>query len=233
MRKLLVGFGSILLSIFIAWAGNVLARTEVLDFISEEFQPKHECPVPVNRSAPAIPEVPQKEAATPEGAGDGESSPAQNPGCQDCGEGDAQEGAGDGDRVVDTEQSNSSDSPSPPDSRIESAVESAPAPKSGAPLASPGDAVTVPVIRPPPTLVPIYQPKPSYPRLAQSLRISGNVVLSVGVAPDGTVQFVNGKGNPILASEAERTVREWRYQSYSRTDGDNLVWTTVLIEFEP
>ncbi len=54
--------------------------------------------------------------------------------------------------------------------------------------------------------------EPAYPETLQKLQIGGTVRLSITISPKGTVESaaVLG-GNPILAEEAEKAVKQWIY----------------------
>lgn len=74
--------------------------------------------------------------------------------------------------------------------------------------------------------------EPTYPRIAEVARISGPVVLSAIIAPDGTIQSLQVvSGNPILAPAAEAAVREWRYKP-TLLDGQPVeVETLITVNF--
>ena len=58
-------------------------------------------------------------------------------------------------------------------------------------------------------------PPPTYPAIAQAARIQGTVLLSVTIAPDGSVRDVSGiSGPPLLQAAAVTAVRSWRYRPW-------------------
>lgn len=59
---------------------------------------------------------------------------------------------------------------------------------------------------------------PSYPPLARQAMISGTVSLTLSVSSDGSVIDikVNSSGHPLLAQEAESTVRQWSFHPWLR-----------------
>ena len=58
--------------------------------------------------------------------------------------------------------------------------------------------------------------EPEYPADALAAHRSGDVVLEVHVAKDGTVSSVRTlSGDPMLTEAASQAVRNWRYQPYS------------------
>ena len=67
----------------------------------------------------------------------------------------------------------------------------------------------------------VSRTEPSYPAEALAAHRSGNVLLEVQVADDGTVSSVRIlSGDPLLASAAAESVRTWRYQPYLHRDHD-------------
>jgi TonB family protein len=74
--------------------------------------------------------------------------------------------------------------------------------------------------------------EPSYPAKARATRRSGNVVLEVQVAEDGSVSKVRTlSGDPILAAAATEAVRNWRYQPYRQNDHPAQFQTDVTLSF--
>lgn len=58
-------------------------------------------------------------------------------------------------------------------------------------------------------------PPPTYPAIAQAARMQGTVLLSVTIAPDGSVRDVSGiSGPPLLQAAAVTAVRSWRYRPW-------------------
>jgi len=73
---------------------------------------------------------------------------------------------------------------------------------------------------------------PSYPPEALAAHHSGNVVLEVNVAEDGTVSSVRPLvGDPILAAAAAQAVRSWRYQPLRSHDQPSPFRTDVTLTF--
>jgi TonB family protein len=232
MQKFARGVGSALMAIFVAWAAIILSRDDVLNYVLHKSLPQW---MIAHRETPGPPEdpiLPEKQEPAPAQI---KASDPPSPKDGDFGDSDANNVAkhadDDGDQIADIDQGSSDDSAALPEQAPEPISESAPAPSSGSNLSEDNTAIAPPLARPPPILIPVYQPTPVYPRLAQENRISGDVLVEVGVSPDGSVKWIKGKGNPILLSEAERTIRQWRYQPYTSSDQDELVWTMVTVKF--
>ena len=74
--------------------------------------------------------------------------------------------------------------------------------------------------------------EPQYPADALAAHRSGDVVLEVHVAEDGTVSAVRTlSGDPILATAAAEAVRHWRYQPYSVQGHPAEFQTDVTLKF--
>jgi TonB family protein len=74
--------------------------------------------------------------------------------------------------------------------------------------------------------------EPEYPPDAIATHRSGNVVLEVQVAEDGTVSYVRTlSGDPLLATAATAAVRNWRYQPYRQHDHPAQFQTDVTLSF--
>ena len=74
--------------------------------------------------------------------------------------------------------------------------------------------------------------EPRYPPEALAARRTGNVVLEVQVAEDGSVSNVRAlSGDPALAAAATQAVRSWRYQPYRRHDHPAQFQTDVTLSF--
>src|SRR5208282_1654182 len=74
--------------------------------------------------------------------------------------------------------------------------------------------------------------EPQYPPEALVDHRSGNVVLEVQVAEDGSVSDIRTlSGDPILAAAAAEAVRAWRYQPYSQHDHPARFQTDVTLSF--
>jgi TonB family protein len=75
----------------------------------------------------------------------------------------------------------------------------------------------------------LKQVEPEYPRVLKKMEIGGVVRLKVVIKADGTVQSseVLG-GNPILATEAQKAVAQWKFAPASATST-----AEVKILFDP
>ncbi|MGA2335537.1 MAG: TonB family protein [Terriglobales bacterium] len=78
----------------------------------------------------------------------------------------------------------------------------------------------------------ISRTEPEYPSEAIAAHRSGNVILEVEVAEDGSVFSIRTlSGDPLLASAAAKAVRNWRYQPYRRHDHPSQFQTNVTLTF--
>ncbi len=74
--------------------------------------------------------------------------------------------------------------------------------------------------------------EPQYPSEALAAHRSGNVVLEVQVAEDGSVSNIRTlSGDPMLAAAAAEAVRNWRYQPYRQHDHPAQFQTDVTLSF--
>ena len=74
--------------------------------------------------------------------------------------------------------------------------------------------------------------EPEYPPKARSARRTGNVVLEVRVAEDGSVSSIRTlSGDPVLATAAAEAVRNWRYEPYRLNDRPAQFDTDVTLSF--
>lgn len=74
--------------------------------------------------------------------------------------------------------------------------------------------------------------EPEYPSEAIAAHRSGNVILEVEVAEDGSVFSIRTlSGDPLLAAAAAKAVRNWRYQPYRRHDQPSQFQTNVTLTF--
>ena len=74
--------------------------------------------------------------------------------------------------------------------------------------------------------------EPYYPPAARAAHRSGNVVLEVQVAEDGSVSKIRTlSGDPVLAAAAKDAVRNWRYQPYRQNDHPTQFQTDVTLSF--
>jgi len=78
----------------------------------------------------------------------------------------------------------------------------------------------------------VSRTEPQYPPEALAARRTGNVVLEVQVAEDGSVSSIRTlSGDPALAAAATQAVRSWRYQPYRRQDHPAQFQTDVTLSF--
>ena len=74
--------------------------------------------------------------------------------------------------------------------------------------------------------------EPQYPLAARSAHRTGDVVLEVNVAEDGSVASVRTvRGDALLAGAAMDAVRNWRYQPYRLHDHPSEFRTDVVVSF--
>jgi TonB family protein len=74
--------------------------------------------------------------------------------------------------------------------------------------------------------------EPQYPRDALTTHLSGEVVLGVSVAEDGSVASIRIlSGDPLLSVAATDAVRQWRYQPYVLHDHASQFQTEVTLKF--
>jgi TonB family protein len=74
--------------------------------------------------------------------------------------------------------------------------------------------------------------EPEYPPEARAAHRSGNVVLEVHVAEDGSVSNIRTlSGDPVLAGAAAAAVRAWRYQPFRQHDHPSPFQTDVTLTF--
>ena len=67
-----------------------------------------------------------------------------------------------------------------------------------------------------------------YPEIARQMHIGGTVLLTVFIAPDGSVSDVKvERGHPILIDAAVNAVRKWKYVSAA-----GVTQATVNVSFE-
>jgi protein TonB len=78
----------------------------------------------------------------------------------------------------------------------------------------------------------INRVQPRYPTIAQTVRVSGSVVLSAVIATDGSVQSLRiVSGNPLLISAAYQAVRQWRYRPTLLNGQPVEVQTLITVNF--
>jgi protein TonB len=74
--------------------------------------------------------------------------------------------------------------------------------------------------------------QPDYPKIAEAMRLSGPVVLSAIIAPDGSIQSLRVvSGSPILAAAAQQAVRQWRYKPTMLNGQPVEVETLITVNF--
>ena len=74
--------------------------------------------------------------------------------------------------------------------------------------------------------------EPQYPADAMAARRSGEVVLEVLVAEDGSVVSTRTlSGDPLLAAAAADAVRQWRYEPYRQHERPSQFQTDVTLKF--
>jgi protein TonB len=78
----------------------------------------------------------------------------------------------------------------------------------------------------------IHRVEPSYPPLARSARIQGEVVLTAIIDGNGQIQNLQlVSGHPMLVPAALTAVRQWRYKPYLLNGQPVEVETTVTVIF--
>jgi protein TonB len=78
----------------------------------------------------------------------------------------------------------------------------------------------------------IQKIEPTYPPLARSARISGQVVLSAIISKAGQIEDLTlVSGHPMLVPAAIEAVRQWRYRPYLLNGGPVEVETTITVSF--
>jgi protein TonB len=78
----------------------------------------------------------------------------------------------------------------------------------------------------------LQQPKPTYPALARSARISGTVRLQAIIGRDGTIQNLQLVGGPpLLVAAALEAVRRWTYKPTLLNNEPVEVFTEIDVNF--
>ena len=78
----------------------------------------------------------------------------------------------------------------------------------------------------------IHKTEPSYPALARSARIQGNVVLRAIIDKAGNIQDLQlVSGHPMLVPAAIEAVKQWRYRPYLLNGQPVEVDTTITVIF--
>jgi protein TonB len=78
----------------------------------------------------------------------------------------------------------------------------------------------------------IHRVEPSYPTLAKSARVQGDVVLSAVIDSNGQIQNLQlVSGHPMLVPAAIAAVKQWRYKPYLLNGQPVEVETTITVIF--
>jgi protein TonB len=78
----------------------------------------------------------------------------------------------------------------------------------------------------------IYKVIPTYPAVAQAIRMSGTVVLQATISRAGTIENLRVVSGPALLQQAARdAVKQWRYKPYMLNGQPVEVETAVSVEF--
>jgi TonB family protein len=78
----------------------------------------------------------------------------------------------------------------------------------------------------------VNRTEPQYPAAARASHRSGDVVLEIDVAEDGSISAIHTvKGDPLLAPAAIAAVRNWRYQPYLVHGRPSPFHTDVTLSF--
>jgi len=78
----------------------------------------------------------------------------------------------------------------------------------------------------------ISGPNPSYPAIAKTARIQGQVVLQATISKGGTIENLHAvSGPPMLYQSAIDAVRQWRYKPYILNGEAVEVETTIQVNF--
>jgi protein TonB len=73
---------------------------------------------------------------------------------------------------------------------------------------------------------------PTYPPLARSARIQGQVVLQAMISPQGMIEKLRVlSGHPMLVPAAIEAVRQWRYRPYILNNEPVEVETQITVNF--
>jgi len=78
----------------------------------------------------------------------------------------------------------------------------------------------------------IHKVLPTYPPLARSARIQGQVVLQAVISKQGVIENLRMvAGHPMLVPAAIEAVRQWRYRPYILNNEPVEVETQVTVNF--
>lgn len=73
---------------------------------------------------------------------------------------------------------------------------------------------------------------PTYPAIARTARVQGQVILSAVIGKDGSIQNLRViSGHPLLVGAAVEAVRQWRYRPYILNDDAIEVETQITVNF--
>jgi len=78
----------------------------------------------------------------------------------------------------------------------------------------------------------IYSPAPAYPDAARTARVSGMVILSATISPEGNVESLSVvAGNALLNQAAIDAVKQWRYKPTIVNNQPTRVQTMITVNF--
>ena len=78
----------------------------------------------------------------------------------------------------------------------------------------------------------IRKVNPTYPQIAKTARVQGQVVLQAEISKEGTIQNLRViSGHPLLTQSALDAVKQWRYRPYILNGEPVEVDTTVTVIF--
>jgi len=78
----------------------------------------------------------------------------------------------------------------------------------------------------------IHKVLPTYPPLARSVRIQGQVVLQAVISKQGAIENLRMvAGHPMLVPAAIEAVRQWRYRPYVLNNEPVEVETQITVNF--
>ncbi len=77
-----------------------------------------------------------------------------------------------------------------------------------------------------------YKVVPTYPPLAKSARIQGQVLLQAVISKQGVIENLRAlSGPPMLVEAAVEAVRQWRYRPYILNGEPIEVETQITVNF--
>lgn len=78
----------------------------------------------------------------------------------------------------------------------------------------------------------IRKVQPTYPAIAKTARVQGQVVLQAAISKEGTIENLRViSGPPLLIQSALEAVKQWRYRPYILNGEPVEVDTTVTVIF--